>query len=64
MLNEEVWVQLLGGEGARARFIVVLRVCIWNAPAVLLVLPAFANIGSLGNLPHHVVYPLVSALGD
>ena len=33
--------QLLGGQGARARVILVLRECIWNAHTVSLVLPSF-----------------------
>ena len=36
-----VWVQLLEDEEARARVILVLRECIWNASAVSLVLPHF-----------------------
>ena len=51
-----VWVQLLGGQGARARVILVLRECIWHAPAVSLVPPAFDNTGSLGSAPSQVVY--------
>ena len=54
-----VWIQLLEGQGARALFILVLRECIWNMPAVSLVLPAFNDTGSLGSLPHQVDYPLV-----
>ena len=42
--------------GGRARFILVLRECIWNAPAILLVLLTFDDTGSLGSLPHQVVY--------
>ena len=42
---------LLEGQGARARVIRVLRDCIWNAPSVLNVLPAFDYTGSLGS-PH------------
>ena len=49
-----VLVQLLGGQGARAHVILVLRECIWNATTLLLVLPAFEDIGSL---PRQVVYP-------
>ena len=41
-----VWVYLLGDQGAGARVILVLRECIWNAPAVLLVHPAFDDTGS------------------
>ena len=52
-----VWVQLLGGQGASARAILVLRECIWNASAVSLVFPAFDYTGSLGYLPRLVVYP-------
>ena len=36
--------------------ILVLRECIWNVSMVSLVLPAFNNTGSLGSLPHQVVY--------
>ena len=32
--------------------------CIWNAPAVSLVLPAFDDTRSLGSPPRQVVYPL------
>ena len=52
-----VWVQLLGCQGSRARVVLVLRQCIWNAPAVSLVPPAFDNTGSLGSPPRQVVYP-------
>ena len=52
-----VWVQLLGGQGACAVVILVLRECIWNEPAVSLVLPAFDVTGSLGSSPRQVVYP-------
>ena len=38
------------------RVILVLRECIWNAPAVSLVFPAFDDIGSLGSPPRRVVY--------
>ena len=54
---EGVWVQLLGGQGARDRVILVLRDCIWNEPGVPLVLPAFDDASSLGSPPHQVVYP-------
>ena len=40
---------IVGGSGARARVILVLRECIWNAPAMSLVLPAFDDTGSLGS---------------
>ena len=50
-----VWVQLLGGQGAYAHVILVLCECIWNAPVVLLVLPAFDDTGSLGSPPVQVV---------
>ena len=53
-----VWVQLLEGQGACAHVILVLRECVWNAPAALLVLPAFDDTVSLGSSPHQVVYPL------
>ena len=52
-----VWIQLLGGQGTHACVILVLWECIWNAPVVLLVLPAFDDTGSLGSLPRQVVYP-------
>ena len=55
----EFGVQLLKGRGARARVILVLRECIWNVPAVLLVLPAFDYTDSLGSSPRQVVIPLV-----
>ena len=35
----------------------VLRECIWNAPAVSLVLTTFDDTGSLGSPPRQVVYP-------
>ena len=47
-----VWVKLLGGQGGRARVILVLCEYIWNAPAVSLVLPAFDDAGSLGSPLH------------
>ena len=50
-----VWLQLLEAQGARARVILVLRECVWNAP-VSLVLPAFDHTSSLGSLPRQVVY--------
>ena len=49
-----VSVQFLKGQVAGARFILVLRECIWNAAGVFLVLPAFDDTGSLGSLPRHV----------
>ena len=52
-----VWVQFLGGQGARAGVILVLRECIWNMPAVLRVLQGFDDTGSLGSPPRQVVYP-------
>ena len=49
---------IVGGEGSRARVILVLRECIWNAPAVSLVLlQAFGDTGSLGFSQRKVVYP-------
>ena len=59
-----VLVQLLGSEGARARVISVLCECIWNAPAVVLLLPAFDDSGSLGSPPRRVVYTRGSTLSD
>ena len=46
-------VQLLKGEGARDRIILILHECIWNAPVVSLVLPAFEDTGSLGSPLRH-----------
>ena len=46
-----------GCQGTRARVILVLRECTWNAPAVSLVLPSFDDIGPLGFPPRWVVYP-------
>ena len=56
------WVQLLRGQGAR----VVLVLCeyIWNAPAVLAVLPTFNDTGSLGSPPLRLVYLSGFTLGD
>ena len=58
-----MWLELFGfnGWGVKGcdRVILVLRECIWNAPAVSLVLPAFDDIGSLGSPPRQVVYPRV-----
>ena len=53
----DVWVQSLGGQGARARANLVLCECIWNALVVSLFLPTFDITGSLGSPPRHVVYP-------
>ena len=44
------------GQGACARVILVVRECIWNAPAVSFVLPACDFTGSLGS-PRQMVYP-------
>ena len=52
-----VWAQLLGSQETCARFILVLRECIWNAPAVTLILPSFDDTGSLGSPARRVVYP-------
>ena len=52
-----VWVQLLGVQGGPACVILVLRECIWNAPEVSLVVPAFDDTSSLGSPPTQVVYP-------
>ena len=56
---EGVWVQLLGSQGVYACVILILSECIWDAPVILLVLPAFDNTGSLGSPPHQVVTHLV-----
>ena len=45
-----------GGQGTRTRAILVLRECIWNAPAVSLVHPPFDDTGYLGSPPRQVVY--------
>ena len=47
----------VGGQGARSLVILVLHECIWNVPAVSLVLPVFDNTGSLASLPRQAVYP-------
>ena len=56
---ERVWAQLLRGQRARDHVVLVLRECIWNAPAVSLVLPVFDDTSSLGSPPRRVVYLLV-----
>ena len=48
-----------GFKGPALCVILVLRVSIWNAPGVSLVLPDFDETGSLGSPPHRVVYPPV-----
>ena len=45
----ESLVSIVGGSGGRARVLLVLRECIWNALEVSLVLPAFDDTGSLGS---------------
>ena len=55
---------MLGGQGARARLILVLRKYIWNAPALSLVLPTFDDTGSLNSPPRRVVYLPGSTLGE
>ena len=47
---------IVGVSGVHAHVILVLHKCIWNVPVVLLVLPTFDDIGSLGSPPHQVVY--------
>ena len=37
--------------------VIVLCECIWNGAAVLLVISAFDDTGSLGSPPRQVVYP-------
>ena len=44
-------------QGARLVFFFFLSECVWNAPAVSLVPPAFDVTGSLGSPPRLVVYP-------
>ena len=53
-----------GGQGNCARVILVLRPCIWNAPVVSLVLPAFKDTGSPGYPLRRVAYPLAFHPGD
>ena len=48
---------MLGDQGARAQCVLVLLECIWNAPVVSLVFPAFDDIGFLGSPRRQVVYP-------
>ena len=48
---------MLGRLGSRARLILVLRECIWNVAAALLVLPTFDDTDSLGSFPRQVIYP-------
>ena len=45
-------------------FLFILRECIWNAPTVSLVVPAFDDTGSLGSPPRHAVYPPGSTLSE
>ena len=52
------------GQGVCARVILVLRECIWNASAVLLVLPTFDDTDSLGSPPRQLVYLPGSTLGE
>ena len=53
----EIWVQLLGAQGACARVILLLRECMLSAPSVSLVLPVLDDLGSLGSPPCRVVFP-------
>ena len=57
-----IWVQLLGVQEARVRVILVLRECIWSAPVVSLIFPAFNDTGSLGSPPRQVVSPILNGL--
>ena len=59
-----ILVSIVGDEGPRACIILVLRECIWNAPAVSFVFPAYDDTGSLGSPPRRVVFPPGSTLGD
>ena len=63
-INYFVFHHLWGSLGSRARVILVLRECIRNTPAVLLVLPTFDDTSSLGSSPHWVIYLPGSNLGD
>ena len=59
----ESGVQLLEGHEVRALVILVLRECMWNAPAVSLVLPAFDDTDFQVYPSCRVVYrPSVSTL--
>ena len=57
-----VWFKLFEVQGARARVILVLRECLWNAPAVSLVLPTFDDTDPLGSPPLQAVFPPVSTV--
>ena len=57
------WVQMLEGQGACDRVILVLRECIRNTQVDLLVLKAFDDTGSLSS-PRRVVSLPGSTLGD
>ena len=59
--HTHIYIYYMGwwSQGARARVILVLRECIWDAPAVSLVLPTFGNTSSLGSPPYWVYIPLV-----
>ena len=47
------------GQETHVRVILVLHECIWNAPAISLVLPAFDGAVSLGFPPRQGFIPLV-----
>ena len=53
---------IVGGQGARTRVILVLRECIWDAPTLSLVHPAFDDTGSLGSPPRQLVSPPVQMI--
>ena len=57
-LEGGVWVHRLGVRGDRGRVILVVRECIKKALVVLLVLPTFEDIGSLGYLLRRSIYSL------
>ena len=52
-----VWVQLLGHQGDRPRVFLVVRGCIWSAPAVSLVLLAFDRISSASSVLSPWLHP-------
>ena len=59
-MRKEGWRSLgsiVGGSRACALVILILRECIWNAPAVSLVHPPFDDTASLGSPPRQVGYP-------
>ena len=52
---------MLGDQGTHAHVIIGLHECVWNAPPVSLVHPAFDDTSSLGSPPRRVIPPWVTA---